>query len=81
MHELTSIMADFEEALWEYFGQKPSIAVALAAPPDYNTAHWLTNVTRSDGIELFERTAAQMRRDRDEDNSRKIPKQGDNDEG
>jgi hypothetical protein len=36
------------------------LAIAFTLAPEYDEVHWVTNVSRRDGIELFRATAAKM---------------------
>ena len=59
--DLSPMMKELESVFLRHFGGRPAIAFAFTLPPAYNTAHWATNISRKDGIELFEMTAAKMR--------------------
>ena len=54
--EIQRIVSEFFDLV-----DKPGMAVAFTLPPDYQDVHWITNVSREDGIKLFEETAAKMR--------------------
>ncbi len=41
-------------------GEKPSMVIAFTVPPEYNFVHYMSNVTRSDGIKLLQATAERM---------------------
>ena len=41
-------------------GEKPGMAVAITLPPDYEEVHWITNLSRADGINLLASTARKM---------------------
>lgn len=59
LRNLTEFAMEVEELFINKFGAKPSLAIAFALPP-YMTVHWVTNVSRADGIDLFRKTAAKM---------------------
>ncbi len=42
-------------------GHRAAFAICYTLPPDYDECHWATNVSRKDGIALFEETAIKMR--------------------
>jgi hypothetical protein len=60
--DLTELAQALEVTIRNYFGtsERPSMAIALSLPPDYQDVHWVTNVTRTDGIKLFQETAKKM---------------------
>ena len=39
---------------------KPALIMAFTLPPDYQELHWITNVTRKQGIEIMRETANKM---------------------
>lgn len=39
---------------------KPALIMAFTLPPDYKELHWITNVTRKQGIEIMRETATKM---------------------
>jgi len=54
------------EAIDEIFrlvtgGERVAFAICYTLPPDFDECHWATNVSRQDGIALFEETAMKMR--------------------
>ena len=60
--DLTSLATSLEATLRNYFGteERPTLAIAFSLPPDYEDVHWVTNVSRDNGIQLFEQTAKKM---------------------
>jgi len=38
----------------------PAIGLCFTLPPEYQECHFITNVSREDGIKLFKNTAARM---------------------
>lgn len=62
--DLSPLVAALESVFSDYFpgAEKPAMAIAFTLPPDYNHVHWITNVSRENGIELFEATAQKMKR-------------------
>ena len=61
--DLTPLVLSIEAAFQDFFpGQdRPALAVAFTLPPGYDTVHWITNVSREDGIAIFEETAKKMK--------------------
>lgn len=59
--DLTSLADELEAVFKRRFGNRPAMAIAFTLPPNYDEVHWVTNVSRADGIELFEGTANKMR--------------------
>lgn len=70
--DLTPLAKDIERVFLNHFGWmrggKPAIAIAFTLPPNYTDVHWVTNVSRVDGIELFQETANKMRLDNSKHN-------------
>lgn len=60
--DLTKLATELEEVFKRYFRGKPAMAIAFTLPPDYKEVHWVTNISREDGIELFMNTALKMGR-------------------
>lgn len=58
--DLTKLATELEEVFKRHLKGKPAMAVAFTLPPDYKEVHWVTNVSRDDGIELFMNTALKM---------------------
>ena len=60
--DLTSLAKALEHIIRAHFEteERPTMAIAFSLPPDYKDVHWVTNISRSDGIELFEKTAKKM---------------------
>jgi hypothetical protein len=59
--DLTPLGKDLYAVFNKHFNCRVAFAIAFTLPPDYNVAHWATNVRRADGIDIFEMTAARMR--------------------
>ena len=61
--DLTDLARAIEALVQEHLEltEKPAIALCLTLPPTYERVHWITNVSRSDGIKLFEGAATNMR--------------------
>lgn len=58
--DLTPLSKELEAVIQKHFGCKPGMAIAFTLAPKYGTAHWVTNVSRENGIKLFKETAAAM---------------------
>lgn len=62
--DLTEFARKVEQLLIDEFCKgstdKPGIAIAFTLPPDYSISHYVTNLTRADGIKLFMATAEKM---------------------
>jgi hypothetical protein len=39
---------------------RPALIMAFTLPPNYDEVHWITNVTRKEGIQLMRDTATRM---------------------
>lgn len=66
MKDLTQLANDLEEVFKRYFkncddDNRVGMAIAFTLPPDYMDVHWVTNLSRDQGIDLFESTATKMR--------------------
>lgn len=59
--DLTPLAKELEAVFSRHFGGRPAMAFAFALPPAYDDAHWVTNLSRQDGIILFEETAKKMK--------------------
>lgn len=64
MPDLTDLAKDIEAIVTEHLelDEKPGVALCVTLPPDYDDVHWITNVRRQDGINLFHSTADKMQR-------------------
>jgi hypothetical protein len=62
--DLTEMARQIETVICDFLNldEKPAFAIAFTLPPEYNVAHWVTNVNRESGINLFEETAEKMKR-------------------
>jgi hypothetical protein len=60
--DLTPTIEFIEEVLKLHFGTEENIGMSIAytLPPDYDGCHWITNLSREDGIKLFKETAEKM---------------------
>ena len=60
--DLTAFAKEIERLFSDRFckGEKPSIAIAFTLPPDYKHCRFITNVSRQNGITLFQATAEKM---------------------
>lgn len=58
--DLTTFAKEVQKLFEKRFGGKPALAIAFTLPPDYQNCHWVTNVSRDDGILLFRHTATAM---------------------
>lgn len=61
--DLTQLARDMEKLLQEYMGttERVSVGICFTMPPQYDECFFVTNLSRTDGIRLFEATAAKMR--------------------
>lgn len=57
--DLTGIARHINDLLTQQFGSRPALALVFQLPPN-KQAHWVTNVTRPDGIALFRAAAQRM---------------------
>ena len=53
-------MKKLEKIFEEQFGGKCAIAFCFTLPPNYKDCFYATNVSRADGIKLFQETAQKM---------------------
>lgn len=61
MTDLTGILDDIIDVMQSHGIIKPAIAIAFTSENEkYQECHWMTNVTRKDGITLFRDTADKM---------------------
>ena len=56
--DFTQLAKDIEKVFEDRFKGRPAMALAFTLPPDYDEVHWVTNVSRVDGINLFKETVA-----------------------
>ena len=62
--DLTPFCKEVEALVKRHFGKRAALAIAFTLSPDYDEVHWVTNVSRGDGIRLFAATAARMKAER-----------------
>ena len=60
MRDLTNLTKDIAKVFEAYGLPKPALAIAFTIPDDRKEVHWVTNVSREDGIKLFRETADKM---------------------
>lgn len=62
--DLTKLAEILAFAIEEFTGTKqPAMAIAFSLKEsDYKEVHWITNISRSEGIELFREVANKMER-------------------
>ncbi len=60
MGDLTDLAKELEAVFEKHFNGRPAMAIAFTLPPDYDEVHWVTNVSRDNGIFLFRETARKM---------------------
>lgn len=62
---LTQMAKDIEGIIRVYFrlDERPGVAIAVTLPPVFKDVHWVTNLTRENGIHLLESTIAKMKAD------------------
>ena len=58
--DLTDLAEEIIEVFRKRFGGDPSVAIAFQLGDDSDAVHWVTNVSREDGIQLFQFTAQSM---------------------
>lgn len=58
--DLTDLAKELEAVFMRRFKGKPAMAIAFTLPPDYKEIHWITNVSREDGITILAETALKM---------------------
>jgi hypothetical protein len=57
---LTSLTKELESVFLRRCGSIPALAIAFTLEPDHDEVHWVTNVSRADGITLLTATAQKM---------------------
>lgn len=58
--DLTDMANDIKVVFEKHGIKDPAFAIAFTASPDYRTVHWVTNVSRTDGIKLMKATSEKM---------------------
>ena len=58
--DLTNFAKKVERLFQKEFGRKAALAIAFTLEPDFDDCHWVTNVSREDGVALFSETAKKM---------------------
>ena len=58
--DLTQLTEDIKAVFYKHFKKKAAIAISFSLEPDYQVAHWVTNVSRSCGIAMFDEAAIAM---------------------
>jgi len=58
--DLTDLANELYKVFENHGFSAPAMAIAFTLPPDYEICHWVTNVSREDGIEIFRNTATKM---------------------
>ena len=58
--DLTQLANEIEEVFENHFGERTAIAVAFSLERSPRQVHWVTNVSRTQGITLLTKTAAKM---------------------
>jgi hypothetical protein len=58
--DLTGLAEDIEAAFEKHGFSNPAFGVAFTLPDDRRKVHWVTNVPREDGIQIFAATAQKM---------------------
>lgn len=59
--DLSDLAKELEAVFERRFNGRPAMAIAFTLPPDYKDVHWVTNVSREDGITILTETALKMR--------------------
>lgn len=61
--DLSQLAKDIESLLMQMFGEseRPSVALAFTLPRDYSEVHFVTNLSRPLGIQVFEGAAEKMK--------------------
>lgn len=57
--DLTSLAREIEAVFQRHLGQKPALAIAFQMSTS-DEVHWVTNVSRADGIKIMATTAVKM---------------------
>jgi len=58
--DLRPVIKDILAVFEKHGFTNPAVAVAFTADQDHHQVHWMTNVSRGDGIRLLVETAAKM---------------------
>ena len=61
--DLSQLVKEVEALIQERFGedQRPAVALAFTLPRDYAEVHFVTNIPRHMGIQVFEGAAEKMK--------------------
>ena len=62
--DLTGLAEDIEAVFEKHGFSEPALGVAFTLPENRRKAHWVTNVPREQGVQLFGATAEQMQAER-----------------
>jgi hypothetical protein len=62
--DLTGLAEDIEAVFEKHGFSDPALGVAFTLPENRRHVHWVTNVSREQGIQLFGATAEQMQAER-----------------
>jgi len=65
MKDMSNLINNIENQIQEFSGSKERVAMAVIfVDPiaEGNNVHWITNVSRPDGIKLLENTVLSMKR-------------------
>lgn len=54
------LMNDLLEVFEKHLNKKVAVAFAFTVEPDYKEVHWAMNVSRKDGVMLFQKTAKKI---------------------
>ena len=60
VRDLTQLGKDIGEVFEKHGFGAPAFAVVFTLPPDYSMVHWVTNLLRSDGIQILKKTVVAM---------------------
>jgi hypothetical protein len=58
--DLTDLAVEIVNVIKAKFGGNPAIGVCFTLEDDRKEVHWVTNVSRVDGVNLFQNTAKKM---------------------
>lgn len=58
--DLSALATDIKATFEKHGIKKPAFAIAFTMAPGYKTVHWVTNVSRTDGIKIMRATADKM---------------------
>jgi hypothetical protein len=63
MKDYSDLIKEIEKLFKDFLktDKKPGLAIAMTLPPGYKDVHWMTNLSRDDGISLFQNTAKKMK--------------------